>query len=110
MPPKVKIGEGECLAIKNNLTQISDSYQPMINDVELLMNTLLKVMSRAENLDDFVVLFGTKQMKRDTTQLSRKINVFYISLNKIYEDLKYNQGKSNNTHVLFDKYQKFCQK
>ena len=110
MPPKVKISQGECLAIKNNLTQISDSYEPIVNDVGLLMNTLLKVFSRAEDLYVFSDLFGTKQMKTETTKLLRKINVFYFSLNRMNEDLKYNQEKSNRTQVLFNNYEKFCQK
>jgi hypothetical protein len=110
MPPKVKISQEECSAIKDNLTKISDSYDPMINDVGLLMDTLRKVMAKAENLDDFVVLFGTKQMKTETTRLLRKIGGFYSSLDKMYGDLKYTQEKSNNTHKLFGNYEKFCQK
>ena len=110
MPPKVKISQEECLAIKNNLTQISDSYEPIVNDVGLLLNTLLKVFSRAEDLDNFVDLFGTKQMKTETSRLLKKLNVFYNSLNRINEDLKYNHDKSNRTQVLFKNYEKFCQK
>jgi hypothetical protein len=110
MSPRVKLSQGERLKIKNNLIEINDSYEPLINEVGFLMSTVQKVRSRAENLDEFVVLFGTKQMKGDTTQLTRKMRELSIALDIMYDDLKYTQGKSNNVYDLFEKYEEFCQK
>ena len=110
MPPRVKLSQGERSKIKNNLIEINDTYQPLINEVGFLMDTVRKVRSKAEDLDNFVVLFGSNQMKGDTTKLTRKMRELSIALDIMYGDLTYTQGKSNNVYDLFEKYEEFCQK
>ena len=110
MPPKVKISQEDRLEIKNNLNDISDSYEPLINEVGFLMNTFLKVQSRAEGLEDFADLFGTKSMKDKSKQLVKKFQDVYIRLDKLYGDLKISQDRTDNVFKVFEKYEEFCRK
>ena len=105
MPPHVKISADERLRIMDNLNDITDSYQPIIDDVGLLMNTFLKVRARVESLYDFADLFGTNKMKSETQRLLRKLVDVYITLSRMYEDLEYSQERSKTLIKTFNVYQ-----
>jgi hypothetical protein len=116
MPPKVnnnkrvKLSQGECLEIRNNLTEIGDSYEPLVNEVGFLMNSFRKVRSKVENLENFAELFGTKLMKDNSKRLLKKLGDCSMILEKMYIDIEYTQGKTKDVDVLFKDYEKFCMK
>jgi hypothetical protein len=116
MPPKVnkknkvKLSEGECLKIHNNINDLVDNYQPLINEVIFMINTLYKVRSQIENLENFAELFGTNQMKDSAKRLLKILNGFSIVLEKMVQDLYYTQEKTLALLHLFKEYEKFCKK
>jgi uncharacterized coiled-coil DUF342 family protein len=107
---KVKMNESHLNEIRQLISRIGDSYDPLYNEAHELRTRFKKHMDILMNLRIFAEKYGTLVMVQKMAKVYQKIDKIDNELYNIKDKLLTVKSKHDGLDDLFNKYEKFCNK